>query len=86
MDIMSRPPAATLTLLLLSACAAGPDSASPERQASLARERVKLEDLTYCSAEAQDRAEASSDESAFAAAIDRCMAGLGYSRMDGARR
>lgn len=83
---MPRSPATTLALLLLSACAGDPGSASPERQAGLARERVKLEDLTYCTAEAQDRVSVAADHPAFAAEVDRCMVNLGYSRADAAGR
>lgn len=82
MGIMSKPPAAALALLLLTACAGTPDAETPERLASLARQRIKLEDLTYCTGEVQDRAELAMDDPAFATAVDRCMAGLGYSRIE----
>lgn len=82
MGIMLKPPAATLALLLLTACTGTPNAEAPERLASLAGQRIKLEDLTYCTAEVQDRAEVTADDPAFAAAVDRCMAGLGYSRID----
>ncbi|GEM_PF-2819402 len=79
---MPKPPAATLTLLLLTACAGSPDADDPAIMANLARQRIKLEDLAYCTAEVQDRAEQPADDPAFAGAVDRCMAGLGYSRVD----
>lgn len=82
MGTMPTPPAATLILLLLTACAGPQEADEPERLASLSRQRIKLEDLTYCTAEVQDRAEVPADDPAFTAAVDRCMTGLGYSRID----
>ena len=79
---MPKPPAATLTLLLLTACAGHPDADAPEIMADLARQRIKLEDLTYCTAEVQERGEQPVDDPTFAGAVDRCMAGLGYHRVD----
>ena len=78
---MPKPPAATLTLLLLTACTGSPDADAPEIMADLARQRIKLEDLAYCTAEEQERNGQPADDPAFAAAVDRCMAGLGYTRL-----
>lgn len=81
MGRMPNRPAAVLTALLLSACAATPEADDPERLAGNARQRIKLEDLAYCTAEAQDRAEVPAEDPAFRAAVDRCMVGLGYVRV-----
>lgn len=72
-------PVVTLSaVLLLAGCTAAP--ADAERTAFAARQRVKLEDLAYCTATALERDELANDEAALRDAIDRCMIGLGYVR------
>lgn len=75
-------PIATLSaVLLLSGCAAAPESGDADRQAFAARQRIKLEDLAYCTATALERDESAADEAILRDAVDRCMIGLGYARV-----
>lgn len=65
-----------IPLLLLGACSLGPEPVDPDIRAFNAGQRIKLENLAYCTVEAQESGETDDQTGA----IDRCMARLGYVR------